>query len=325
MILKFWGTRGSLPSSIDGKDIREKIINVLNHVQGKTFSSSSEIVKWLNKELPFWMTSTYGVSTACVELKVKESPDYIFCDAGTGIRDFSVRYDTNNSYTEGPRTFHIFLSHLHWDHIQGFPFFTPAYKAGNKIIIHGYHEQTEDAFRKMMSEPFFPVPFDSLKADIQFDIRKPETEFNLGKVKVKGITQSHPGISYGYRFEYKGKVVVYSTDCEHKKEALLPEYRFHKFFKDADVLIMDGQYRLAEAATQKENWGHSSNVICVELAAIAHAKHLVIFHIEPTNTDKEIDIFKHETLEYAALHIPRSAHSYPKTIDIGYSGLELFL
>lgn len=322
MKVKFWGACGSLPASINTQDIRKRLLYALNKAQGQNFASDDDALRWMEHNLPFWVHATYGVATPCIEI-ITDTKDFILCDAGTGLRDFAHHFDKNPKNREKRHTFHIFLSHLHWDHIQGFPFFTPAFRAGNKIIIHGYHEDTEKAFKTMMSEPFFPVPFQAMQAEIIFDIRKPCEDFIIDDFVVKGIKQQHPGISYGYRFEYKNKSIVYSTDCEHQEDALSENYPFHHFFKDTDILIMDGQYQFAESNWEKENWGHSSNIMCVELASLCKAKHLVLFHFEPTMSDEQLDAFFKATQNYFSLYTEKHKGEFPKKISFAQAGLVL--
>ena len=119
----FWGTRGSLPAAADTLSLRQKIIEIINSSQGKQLSSREDIAQFVHSQFPFSQSGFYGTNTPCVEITGGE--EYVICDAGSGIQDLSHHITTDN---EGrSRTFNIFLSHLHWDHIQGFPFFMPRY------------------------------------------------------------------------------------------------------------------------------------------------------------------------------------------------------
>src|SRR5262249_25393294 len=155
------------------------------------------------------------------------------------------------------------------DHIQGLPFFVPAYVPGNVIRIHGCHAAMREAFQRQQSPPCFPVDFQSLGATIEFVELEPGATRDVGGLSVQSLAQHHGGESYGYRFSQAGKTVVYSTDSEHKFEFLDDRYPFVEFFHDADVLIFDAMYSLADQVSVKEDWGHSSNLIAVELALAA--------------------------------------------------------
>jgi phosphoribosyl 1,2-cyclic phosphodiesterase len=266
------------------------------------------------------MQGTFKANTACVQIETGND-DVILCDAGTGIRDYALSLPEDTS----PKTYHIFISHLHWDHIQGFPFFTPAYTPGNRIIFHGFHSQTEEALRIQMASPYFPVPFETMCANIEFDIRSPGESFQVGNVSIKTIKQDHPGDSWGYRFEQNGKSIVYSSDSEHGPDSQAQDYPFIDFFQDADVLIFDGQYTLQEATTDKRNWGHSDHTTAVELAARAKVHKLIIFHHEPANTDREIEKIHEDTLQYHRSYnqtlYPNDSTIFPNHIAIAYDGL----
>jgi phosphoribosyl 1,2-cyclic phosphodiesterase len=248
--------------------------------------------------LPSDLTTLGGTNTPCLELETDTESEYLLCDAGTGIRDFSQEY-FRKKRSKAAR-FHLFLTHLHWDHIQGFPFFGPAYLAGNTIVIHGCHDDLEESFKKQMSSPCFPVPFRALQAKIVFDIRDPGEVFEACGYKIHAIRQNHPNVSFGYRFEKEGKLIVYSTDCEHVNE--VEGGPFVDFFRNADVLIFDAMYSMAEAGITKENWGHSHNLMGVELALQAGVKHLVLFHRDPAKTDEQLKKFLGDTVRYVDLY-----------------------
>ncbi len=326
MKVHFWGTQGSLPAPFTASIIREKVFRALEAAQGKQLDSADAINQFIDEELPFSVGGTYGSNTACIQV---DNPGgaYMLCDCGSGLRDFGLSL-VRAGLAKTPATFHIFMSHLHWDHLQGFPFFVPAFVKGNKIIIHTYHEQTEACFREQMRPPVFPVPFDALGADIEFDVQEPGTPYNIEGFEITSIEQNHPGISYGYRFSKGGKVAVYSTDSEHKHDAYEENYPFLDFFRDADLLIFDAQYTMADATFTKANWGHSSNVMGVELAARAGVKTLAIFHHEPTSSDQALDEFLFNTRMYCNIYHQEAGKKlgpelYPKKIILAYDGLDI--
>jgi phosphoribosyl 1,2-cyclic phosphodiesterase len=184
---------------------------------------------------------------------------------------------------------------MHWDHLMGFPFFGPAYVRGNNIRIHGCHEALEHAFRRQQDPPSFPVPFSQLAADIEFIHLAPGQPHELPAVAVTPQLQHHSGDSYGFRFRSRGKSVVYTTDSEHKLDDHAARLRIVEFFRDADLVIFDAMYSLAEAVSVKADWGHSSNVVGVELCQMANARRLALFHHEPANGDDAIERILRET------------------------------
>jgi phosphoribosyl 1,2-cyclic phosphodiesterase len=314
MQVRFWGTRGSLSASVNAEDIRQKVRCALEIAAAKGLSSNSDVNAFIDKELPFSISGTYGTNTSCVE--IRDGDDFVLCDAGSGLRDFG-----NHVFQQygkvSPADFHIFISHLHWDHIQGFPFFMPIYAEGNHITVYGCHNDIADAFRAQHTPPFFPVDFKDLGAEIQFVVLAPDKTYEIARFKVTAKEQNHPGKSYGYRFEKDGKIIVYSTDSEHKCESDEDSAPFVEFFSRADLLIFDAQYTFDEGCTIKEDWGHSNNLIAVELAQKAGVKHLCLYHQEPTSSDEDLDNFLQDTRRLAS----QTKEGSPLRISLAWDGM----
>jgi anti-anti-sigma factor len=315
--VRFWGTRGSLSAPLGHGAVRAKIRDALLAARERGVMSPAAIDAFIDHELPFAVKGTFGGNTACVEIATG-GEEHLVCDLGTGVREFG----NHLLATHGPahaQSFNVFLSHVHWDHIMGFPFFAPAYIPGNRIRIHGCHKVLREAMLRQQSAPCFPVPFDALGATIEFVELEPGVEYQIAGFSVTAIRQFHEGESYGYRFSRGGKTIVYSTDCEHKASVLDASYPFVQFFRDADLLIFDAMYSLAEAVSVKEDWGHSSNIIAVELAQLARVKRLVLFHHEPAYDDARIERVLSETIRYE--EISRDDHRVE--VISAYDGLEL--
>jgi phosphoribosyl 1,2-cyclic phosphodiesterase len=173
-------------------------------------------------------------------------------DAGTGIRELGLTLEE-----EGVSRMDLLLSHFHMDHLQGFPFFTPSYHAGNQIDVHlvslGDGHLLSEPFDKLMEAPHFPVPFQELAADIRF--HEVNGRSRLGDVIVKSYPVNHPGGCTAFRLEYGGKTLVYLTD--HEPYAGAEDQPVLEFTRGADLLIREAQYT-AEEYEQKRGWGHSS-------------------------------------------------------------------
>lgn len=316
MQVHFWGTRGSLPYSFRTQEIRGKIHAALELAVKHRLSRNDDINNFIDERLPFSVKHAYGCNTPCVELR--GGTEFVICDAGTGLRDFGSYIMEN---FKPPQVFHIFMSHLHWDHIQGFPFFTPAYIPGNTVHIYGAHDELESAFKAQQSEPCFPVPMSYLQADIQFHRLSTDKHYEVAGFDISLVKQNHPGDSYGYRFEKDTKKVVYSTDAEHTDNAMKDDYYFLQFADQADLLIFDAQYNLVDHFLTKQGWGHSSNMTAVELAVRSQVKHLCLFHNEHTVGDGQLTDFLNNTRRYLEIHKPDS----PMKIDLAYDDLEITL
>ena len=320
MQVYFWGSRGSLPASITAQMIEEKIFKALQASQSLSLATDDAIKAFIRNELPFAVRGSYGGNTSCVE--IRGCAEHVLCDAGSGLRDFGNHFLKTKKIAgqnNVPDVFHVFVSHVHWDHIQGFPFFTPAFIPGNRVHIYGFHEELEKAFVNQQDAPYFPVPLRAMRADISFHVLKPGQSYDIAGINVTGIKQNHPGDSYGYCFRQDGKKVVYSTDSEHKENSNDDSYEYVEFFRNADLLIFDAQYSFLDAVDTKENWGHSSNIMGVELALRAGVQRLCLFHNEHTYDDEALDQFLNDTRQYLQL----IDNSSSLKIYLAYDGLEI--
>ncbi len=282
MRIRFWGVRGSIPC-------------------------------------PGPETVVYGGNTACLELRFGASERLIILDAGSGIRplaDFLLK----NDLPKGPLKTDIFLTHTHWDHIMGFPFFTPVYIQGTKITIHGPVTFEEDKLDKIIGDQlsyrYFPVRQDELAAEIEYEQMK-ECEKDMGDgILVKTKYLNHPILCLGYRFEHEGKVFCTAYDTEPFRNVFAahpdaPEYdpvafeegekaareeneKILRFLYNADVVVHDSQYTFKEYKASKMGWGHSPFEYAINAAHKAGVKKLVLFHHDPLRADKELALLEEQ-------------------------------
>lgn len=317
MQVRFWGTRGSIPAALTAQSVREKLIAALVAASGRELDTPEKAAAFADT-LPFAATRTFGGNSSCIEV-IAEGAGRVLLDMGSGARPAAGH--ALRELKGQPGEFHVFMSHLHWDHIMGFPFFTPAYIPGHRIRIYGCHPELEHAFRRQQDAPSFPVNFGMMGAKIEFQQLVPGETYDIAGYRVTPKAQAHGGDSFGYRLERAGKAMIYSTDSEHKLENAEETESFVEFFRDADLVIFDAMYSLADAISVKEDWGHSSNIVGVELCQLAHAKHLVLFHHEPAYDDATIERVWHETERLE--EITREAHAVK--ITAAYDGLEVTL
>jgi phosphoribosyl 1,2-cyclic phosphodiesterase len=319
--VRLWGTRGSLPVSLTANEVRSKVVAALRGASGRAFATDGELEAYVDS-LGLAGAGTFGGHSPCVEIENGGS-DFVLCDLGTGVRPFGQSILKRDGPAK-PHTYHVFMSHVHWDHIMGFPFFTPAYIKGNRIRIYGGHAELEMAFRRQQAVPSFPVDFSMLGADIQFIRLEPGQTHDVAGMSVRLMLQRHAGDSYGYRFTSGGKTVIYSTDSEHTLTDPAETERFADFFRDADVVIFDAMYSLADSISIKADWGHSSNIVGVDLCQMAGARHLCLFHHEPVQSDEAIARVLSETQRYEQL--ARAGSEYkPLHISAAYDGMEIVL
>jgi phosphoribosyl 1,2-cyclic phosphodiesterase len=252
-------------------------------------------------------TAEVGGNTSCVEVVSKGTR--IVLDAGTGLRALGAQLMQHG----GAHDVHLLLSHFHWDHIQGFPFFTPAYVKGNRIEVYGPERaagrDVRAALDAQMRAPHFPVGLDAMRAELGFYPVPAGAMFKIGNVMVTAAAANHPGGCLAYRLESGGRSVVYATDTEHGDDL---DSGLVELARGCDVLIYDAQYTETEYATRR-GWGHSTPNEAVRLAQATGAGQLILFHHDPAHDDDAIS-----AMETAA----RAVHP---TTTAAREGLEIVL
>ncbi len=250
-------------------------------------------------------TVRYGGNTPCVEVRLPDD-ELIILDAGTGIRNLG------ESLIEGGESIkaYILVSHPHWDHIQGFPFFKPAFVSGNELTIVGGETDTvtlQKMIADQMNKIYFPIQLNELKAKLKFR-RVQEEEISVYDAQVKTIYVNHPTFAMGYRITHGGKSLVYISDNEpfdrkvardirNVEKKIVEKYdrikgdpnqRIFDFVRNADVLIHDTTYT-PEEYVDRVGWGHSHYLFTLKVAAEGNVKRLVLFHHDPAHDDDKVD------------------------------------
>lgn len=242
-------------------------------------------------------TMGVGGNTSCVEVECGKTR--LILDAGTGLRKLG-----DSLLSRGPLDATLLLSHLHWDHIQGLPFFVPAYLPSTKLSIVGGANGVitlREALGRQMSAPVFPVRHDELGADISLREVRPGDVFDAGEARVRVAKLNHPGGVLAYRIEHENRAIVYATDTEHYA---CVDPALKALAEGADVLIYDSQYTpeeyRGETGRSKVGWGHSTYVAAAEAARAAGVGSLVLFHHDPTRTDAGVADIEKKTRELFA-------------------------
>jgi phosphoribosyl 1,2-cyclic phosphodiesterase len=232
-------------------------------------------------------TTIYGGNTTCLEF-ILNGEDRVIVDAGTGIRVLGEELRKQGKNVVA----YLFLTHIHWDHILGFPFFAPIYDPSTELFVDGYPSCMKGlryAFDNNLGDGFFPVQFSDLKAKItHFDHLK-DGPLRLKDTTIDKISLYHPQGAFGYRFNEGDKTIVFMTDNELTKEISAPRRLddYVAFCQDADVLIHDAQY-LPDEMESRRGWGHSDFVSACELAMKAKVKKLILFHHDPARKDPDV-------------------------------------
>ncbi len=307
MKIKFWGVRGSIPTP--GPD-----------------------------------TVVYGGNTTCIEVRLK-SGKVIIIGAGSGIRGLGNRLVASDM-KNGPLDIDLFVSHTHWDHIMGFPFFTPVFIPGNKIRVHGPvnigDEGLEKIFALQMSYNYFPLRADELAADITYELLKEGTYMLEGGVKITTKILNHPIIDLGYRIEADGAVFTTAYDTEPfrnlfdgnpededfdpdakkegEKAADLNNRRVLEFIRGSDLVVHDAQYTNKEYRESKIGWGHSPIEHVLLNTINAGVKRVALFHHDPMRSDREL-----ARIERAAQERVAKIKSHSMEVFAAREGLEVQL
>lgn len=245
--LKFWGVRGSTPT-------------------------------------PTPANLAYGGNTSCVEIRAGDG-EQIIIDGGTGVRNLGL--SLVEEFREQPLQLKVFLTHFHWDHIQGLPFFAPFYDGANSVSFHSFppEKQLCETLEGQMSSPYFPVNFEFLPARRKF-IQIDRQTLRYGDLSITSFPMNHPQGANGYRIESRGAAIVFASDLEHGHPQL--DRILREYCEGADILIFDAQYTPEEYASHA-GWGHSTYVEACRVASDAHVKELVLFHHDPGHDDAKLD------------------------------------
>jgi len=298
----FRGVRGSIPTPSTADQIQDKLLKALELVRPDDLKDAVTRQAFV-QSLPVEVRGCFGGNSSCVEVSL--DGEHLVFDCGSGFRELGLAW-MKCEFSRGQGQAHIFLSHTHWDHILGVPFFVPFYVRGNRFTIYSPLEDIGYRLEQQQAKEYFPVPFSAFSSDVQFQVLQGITECKVGDARITWKPMYHPGKSFAYRVEYMGKTLVYATDAEYKrlgKEDLKPAV---DFFRDADLLIFDSQYTFSEGL-EKEDWGHSSTFIGVDLAVEANVKKIAFYHHEPTYSDfKLADIFR-QTEKYLKLVGPKNS------------------
>ncbi len=262
MHIRFWGTRGSIPT-------------------------------------PGPTTVRYGGNTACVEVR-DSSGALLILDAGTGLRELGIALMSSNG--NKPFTIELLLSHLHWDHIQGIPFFRPAYVPNSAMRITGPKQHSTSMKELLglgMDDPFFPVDLDDLPAKIVIAEMEHGSDERIGPYRVRAASIVHPAPALAYRIDADGRSLVYATDTEDPFSG--KENPVIALTDGADTLIHDAQYLKSDF---KPTWGHSTIDSAIDVAARAKVKRLVLYHHDPDRSDDALDHIGREATRAGRERLP---------------------
>jgi len=272
MKVRFFGTRGSVPTPISYQELLETFQYMYEEAFRKGIKPADlpVFLKKMQQEQPFF----FGGDTSCVLFS--EGDRDLIVDAGSGLRRLG-----GEQLKKGNKEMHVLLSHFHWDHIQGIPFFVPVYIPGLTINIYAAQDELEQIMKKQMSHPTFPIPFDVLRSKVIFHKLEEGKLHKINDFKVEVFKLHHPNPCYGFKVSKGEKSAVYFTDTEIKATELLKMDSYRAFIGNTQAVIADAQYSFVDYYA-KQTWGHSTVITFIDmLAAGDNVDRLIMFHHEP--------------------------------------------
>jgi len=314
---KFWGVRGSLPTAPTRENIRNYVSDAVEYAVDNPEKTKEEILKTLYEND---VVTPFGSNTPCVELINSEANKSItIFDSGSGIKWLGD--DIVKNRPEITRI-NLFITHTHWDHIGGFPFFSPAYKAKYEIHIYSAVDNIEKRLRRQQEKETFPISIKEMAAKIIFHKMDVTETVEISNHKISMRLNDHPGKAYSFKIHNGERSIVYMTDSEVNIDNIdIFETYYAKFLEGVDILVFDAQYDYLESYSElsdKAGWGHSSSIIGVDICNTFKINKLLLFHYDPSNIDREI--FRH--YEQAVYYRKSNQYEYPKEIYNSIEGNE---
>ena len=314
MTIKIWGARGSRPTPVHSEQVKSKISSVVQRIQARDTASPAARERFL-ASLPPWLFGTVGGNTACVEVTPREGPTIII-DAGSGIAELSAAMSGRSN---PQHEFHIFFTHFHYDHVQGLPFFGPAYNPDCSVHFYSPLPDIRRTLSGHMQHPYFPVTMEEKMGGKLIFHQLQHDTLQLGSATIRYRELNHPGRGWGYRIEEDNKAFVHASDVELLESDFEKSDANSAFFGNSEILILDTQYTLGEAI-EKFNWGHSSFSLGVDFATAWDARRLYLFHHEPLYDDAKI----HKNLQLARWYAQRLGN-LDLEVYISQEGMEIEL
>ncbi len=301
MIIRIWGARGSSPTPLSPYEVREKIEAVIQLVSPADLTSETTRQRFISS-LSNDIYGTTSGNTPCVEVRTNDG-GVIILDTGTGLREFEKSIIRDGEKTD---EYHIFLSHFHYDHILGIPYFSTMYNPAAKVHFYSPFPGMENTLAKFMEKPFHPVGWDSFTAKIDFHIMEENETVEINATKISCMSRTHPGGAFSYKVTENGKSFIYSSDTQLTEKDFMRTSKNNTYFQGADIIMLDAQYTLDEAIA-KYDWGHSSYSQAVQFAREYEIGKLVLFHHDPMNSDQKLG------------SILQAANSFNARLDQTYS------
>lgn len=322
--IKYWGVRGSLPSAPMPELTFQHFQNVMMLFFKQGHKNADEVTEFLKgQSIP--RIGGFGTATTCVE--VNSSRQQIIIDGGSGIRQLSERMMTGSA-SQGQAEIHIFLTHFHWDHLIGLPFFAPHFIKGNKIHYYAVQDNLDEMVKVIFRKPWFPVPFEALGAQIQFHQLKPREVFQLQDMKITPYKLDHPDPCWGFKVQSGNRTYSHCVDTEGTRITQESLGEDLPLYQGVDLMYFDAQYTLPELA-EKANWGHSAAQLGLELAQREGIKAVLFAHHDPGANTEQIFHIQARIRQYYDEQMKKSILNHQTLPEVqwryAYEGMEVDL
>lgn len=296
MRIRLWGVRGSLATPLNNAQLRDKAKALLLEATPADLASPTAVDAYLDRSAHSW---TYGGNTSCVEVSFA---DRVFVlDAGTGLRALSAQLMADGRAKTAD--LHLFLTHFHWDHICGFPFFAPIYTPGRELHVWSGRSDARELLANQMSGAHFPVKWNHLPSTITCAQLPEDAAQEIAGATVRILPLIHPDKAYGYRIDFGGRSVCYLTDTEVSKSPHRLAESYAQFVAGADVVIVDAMYGFLDYHDHI-NFGHSTIFNFIDFFRDTNIGELVIFHHDPLASDPAVTRLRNDANRYKELIAP---------------------
>jgi len=318
--VKLWGIRGSLPAPLPPSYLEKKVESLLRRYEQQRAQSNLSIDDFL-RSLSAAEKGGFGGHTSCIE--VASVKTRLIIDGGSGLRRLGDRMMLEPAGL-GRAQIHILMTHFHWDHLIGLPFFTPVFVPGNEIHFYAVQKDLEENIRRIFSKPNFPVSYEQLPAKMFFHHLEPRKARQFEDIIVTPYQLDHPDPCWGYKFEHNGKVFSHCVDSECTRVTAEQLGADLPLYQNVDLMTFDAQYTFLEAA-ERVNWGHASGPVGIDLALRERVKKVLFIHHDPAASDEKITQAELQTREYfeAAIQQLKAQGAKPHDLDWEFAREEM--
>jgi phosphoribosyl 1,2-cyclic phosphodiesterase len=315
MKLKVWGSRGSIPAPLTPQELESKTEAYIQEFCHSPFYPEKNIPGFMAQK-KIGSGQSFGGNTTCVELIAEDS---LIIDGGSGLR-LKGNQLLSGPCGKGKGVVHIYMTHFHWDHLMGIPFFVPIFIPGNEIHFYSVDDALEEAIKLVFSKPYFPVPFAALGAKVHFHKIEPRVATTIAGFELTPYQLDHPDACWGAKICHQGKNYAHIVDNEGKRVGRGELGDDLPLYQNIDLMYFDAQYSFDDLM-KRIDWGHSSAFIGMDIAFREKVKKVIFTHHDPSATDTQLIQMMENDSDY--YKIQQSLHQHKFEWTFAYDGMEV--